>query len=197
LGLSNERINLDKDRLYFGIIAGLTITVIVLAAILGAGFNSRTVFVTQNNYVTATSTVTESVWSIVTQSQMQFSVSTATNVVGPPVGGNYQMPNLSNPACQYPFNPYGCNEGSPVTITGFLSTSGSCTFLSPGNGPTYTVWNLPSNYTTPSFSGVVQVYGFIYPNWPAQQPFPPYPFQRTVCMGTPMWAVYPYIQTGV
>ena len=186
----------DKGRLYFGIIAGLTIVVIVLGAMLGAGFNSHTVLVTQNNYVTATSTVTESVWSIVTISQMTISISTATSAVGPPGGGNYQMPNLSNPACQYPFNPYGCNEGPPVTITGFLSTSGSCTFLSPGGGPTYTVWNLPSNYTS-GFSGVVQVYGFVYPNWPSQQPFPPYPFQRTVCMGIPMWAVYPYIQTGV
>ncbi len=187
---------MNKDRLYFGIIAGLTIIVILLATILGIGFNSRTVYVTQNNYVTATSIVTQNVWSTVTQPQMQISVSMATNVVAPPGGGNYQIPNLSNPACQYPFNPYGCNEGPPVTITGFLSTTGSCTFLSPGNGPTYSVWNLPSNYTS-GFSGVVQVYGFIYPNWPAQQPFPPYPFQKSVCIGTPMWAVYPYIQTGV
>ena len=194
--MSNETINVNKNRLYFGIIAGLTIIVILLATILGIGFNSRTVYVTQNNYVTATSIVTQNVWSTVTQPQMQISVSTATNVVAPPGGGNYQIPNLSNPACQYPFNPYGCNEGPPVTITGFLSTTGSCTFLSPGNGPTYAVWNLPSNYTS-GFSGVVQVYGFIYPNWPAQQPFPPYPFQKSVCIGTPMWAVYPYIQTGV
>ncbi|MGO9643204.1 MAG: hypothetical protein ACLPY5_00500 [Candidatus Bathyarchaeia archaeon] len=194
--MSNETINVNKDRLYFGIIAGLTIIVILLATILGIGFNSRTVYVTQNNYVTATSIVTQNVWSTVTQPQMQISVSMATNVVAPPGGGNYQIPNLSNPACQYPFNPYGCNEGPPVTITGFLSTTGSCTFLSPGNGPTYSVWNLPSNYTS-GFSGVVQVYGFIYPNWPAQQPFPPYPFQKSVCIGTPMWAVYPYIQTGV
>ncbi|HXY83590.1 MAG TPA: hypothetical protein VEH56_07690 [Candidatus Saccharimonadales bacterium] len=195
--MSNGTIKASKDRLYFGLIAGLTIAVILLAALLGGRFNSQINYVTQNNYVTVTNIQTQSIWLTVTQPQLQTSISTATSVVGPPGGGNYQLPNLSNPACQYPFNPYGCNEGPPVTITGFLSTSGSCTFLSPGGGPTYAVWNLPSNYTS-GFSGVVQVYGFIYPNWPAQQPFPPYPFlKQSVCIGTPMWAVYPYIQTGV
>ena len=99
----------------------------------------------------------------------------------------------SNPACGYPFNPYYCNEGPPVTIEGYLTTDGSCTFLYDGQGVNYAVWNLPRRQQYPS--GTYQVYGYIYPDWPLGEQFPPYPFQRTVCTGTPLWAVPPYIQS--
>ena len=55
----------------------------------------------------------------------------------------------------------------------------------------YVVWNLPQTYPDGSY----QVYGFVYPNWPQTEPFPPYPFQRTLCIGIPIWSVAPYIQT--
>jgi hypothetical protein len=41
------------------------------------------------------------------------------------------------------------------------------------------------------------VYGYIYPDWPLGLPFPPYPFQRIVCTGVPLWTIPPYIQSGV
>jgi hypothetical protein len=99
----------------------------------------------------------------------------------------------SNPACNYPFNPYYCNEGPPVTVEGYLTTDGSCTFLYDGQGVNYVVWNLPRRHQYPT--GAYQVYGYIYPDWPSQQPFPPYPFQKTVCVGVPLWTIPPYIQS--
>jgi hypothetical protein len=101
----------------------------------------------------------------------------------------------SNPACGYPFNPYYCNEGPPVTIAGYLTTDGSCTFLYDDQGVNYVVWNLPRRQQYPS--GAYQVYGYIYPDWPLGLQFPPYPFQRTICTGIPLWAVPPYIQSWV
>ena len=99
----------------------------------------------------------------------------------------------SNPACGYPFNPYYCNEGQPVTVGGYLTTDGSCTFLNDGQGVEYVVWNLPRHRQYPS--GAYQVYGYIYPDWPSGEPFPPYPFQRTICIGIPLWSIPPYIQS--
>lgn len=99
----------------------------------------------------------------------------------------------SNPACNYPFNPYYCNEGPPVTIGGYLTTDGVCTFLYDGQGVNYVVWNLPRHQRYPS--GTYQVYGYVYSDWPLGQPFPPYPFQRTVCTGVPLWSIPPYIQS--
>ena len=99
----------------------------------------------------------------------------------------------SNPACFYPLNPYLCNEGPPVTVGGYLTTDGFCTFLYDGQGVNYVVWNLPRRQQYPS--GTYQVYGYVYPDWPLGQPFPPYPFQRTVCTGVPLYAIPPYIQS--
>jgi hypothetical protein len=101
----------------------------------------------------------------------------------------------SNPACGYPFNPYYCNEGQPVTIGGYLTSDESCTFLYDGQGVNYAVWNLPRHQQYPS--GTYQVYGYVYPDWPLGIGFPPYPFQRTTCTGTPLWAIPPYIQSGI
>ena len=101
----------------------------------------------------------------------------------------------SNPACSYPFNPYYCNEGPPITVGGYLTTDGSCTFLYDGQGVNYVVWNLPRRQQYPP--GPYQVYGYIYPDWPSDQPFPPYPFQKTTCIGVPLWTIPPYIQSQV
>ena len=99
----------------------------------------------------------------------------------------------SNPACAYPFNPYFCNEGRPVTVGGYLTSDGSCTFLYDNVGVTYVVSNLPSRYRYPP--GAYQVYGYVYPDWPLGAPFPPYPFARTTCVGIPLWAIPPYAQS--
>jgi hypothetical protein len=79
-----------------------------------------------------------------------------------------------------------------VTVTGYLTNDTTCVDLYVGSGQTYVVWNLPKTYP----SGSYQVYGFLYPNWPPTQPFPPYPFQKTICVGIPMWAIPPYIESA-
>jgi len=146
--------------------------------------------ITQVNYVTNTQLATVSV--SFTSSTTMTTISTmtiasfATLSAGPPTNWFNQQ------YCGYPFNPYVCNEGPPVTITGYLTNDTSCVNLYVGTGQNYVVWNLPKNHPT----GAVQVYGFIYPNWPQTQPFPPYPFQKTICVGTPMWAIPPYIQSA-
>jgi zinc-ribbon domain len=145
---------------------------------------------TQTNYVTQMqfTTYTANFMSTSTETQA-YTVTMAsftTPAAGPPpswFNGQY---------CGYPFNPYTCNEGPPVTVNGYLTNDTACVNLYVGTGQTYVVWNLPQ--TEPD--GAYQVYGFVYPNWPQTQPFPPYPFQKTLCIGIPMWTVPPYIQTA-
>ena len=142
--------------------------------------------VTQTNYVKQMQLTTISFTSstTTTQSSTITVASFSTLLAGPPSNWFNQQ------YCGYPFNPYLCNEGPPVTVTGYLTNDTSCVDLYVGSGETYVVWNLPKTYPT----GAYQVYGFIYPNWPPTQPFPPYPFQQTICVGIPMWTVPPYIQ---
>jgi len=146
---------------------------------------------TQTNYVTQMQFTTYTANFVSTSTQTQaYTVTMASyttpSAAGPPPAwftGQY---------CGYPFNPYTCNEGPPVTVIGYLTNDTTCVDLYAGTGQTYVVWNLPQ--TEPG--GSYQVYGFVYPNWPQTQPFPPYPFQQTLCVGIPMWAVAPYIQTA-
>lgn len=151
---------------------------------------------TQVNYVTQMqySTYTANYATTITQFQ-PYTVTNApytTQASGPPPSwftGQY---------CGYPFNPYVCNEGPPVTVNGYLTNDGTCVNLSVVGGQTYVVWNLPGKYTnssSPYINTAVQVYGFVYPNWPPTQPFPPYPFQTSICVGVPMWAIPPYLQS--
>jgi len=144
--------------------------------------------VTQTNYVTQMQLTTISFTSstTTTQSSTITVASFSTLLAGPPANWFNQQ------YCGYPFNPYLCNEGPPVTVTGYLTNDTSCVDLYVGSGETYVVWNLPKSYPT----GAYQVYGFLYPNWPPTQPFPPYPFQKTICVGIPMWTVPPYIQNA-
>lgn len=144
--------------------------------------------VTQTNYVTQMQLTTISLTSstTTTQSSTVTVASFSTLLAGPPSNWFTQQ------YCGYPFNPYVCNEGPPVTVAGYLTNDTSCVDLYVGSGETYVVWNLPKTYPT----GIYQVYGFLYPNWPPAQPFPPYPFQQTLCVGIPMWAVPPYIQNA-
>lgn len=146
----------------------------------GPGTTAQTTYVTQMQLTTVsfTSSVT------MTQSSTVTVASFSTLLAGPPQNWFNQQ------YCGYPFNPYVCYEGPPVTITGYLTNDSSCVNLYVGSGDNYIVWNLPKTYT----AGAYQVYGFIYPNWPPTQPFPPYPFQKTICVGIPLWAVPPYIQ---
>jgi hypothetical protein len=151
------------------------VTVVVDHTITRTQLNEAitTVSVTTFSRVTVTTTMSTSTY---TQPQ--------PGQVAPPVNQQY---------CGYPFNPWLCNEGAPVTVTGYLTTDSSCTFLYAGTGQNYVVWNLPKNGT---WNGrPVQVYGFVYPNWPQGQPFPQNPFQQTVCVGIPMWSIYPFIQS--
>jgi hypothetical protein len=144
---------------------------------------------TQVNYVTQFQFTTYTASYTATATQFQIytvTMSSYSTFSGPPpswFGSQY---------CGYPFNPYLCNEGPPVTITGYLTNSSGCVNLYVSTNQNYVVWNLPQ--TEPD--GAYQVYGYIYPNWPPTQPFPPYPFQTTLCVGIPMWSIAPYIQTA-
>ena len=160
-------------------------------AVVGLAVRRPTVVTeTQTNYFTqmqfTTYAASFTATSTETQAYTVTMASFSTLPAGPPsswFGAQY---------CGYPFNPYHCNEGPPVTVTGYLTNDTTCVNLYVGSGQTYVVWNLP--HTEPD--GAYQVYGFVYPNWPQTQPFPPYPFQKTICIGIPMWAIPPYIQTA-
>ena len=176
-------------------------------AIRGPTLVTQTAYVT--NYVTQPTTYIASYTATATETQ-PYTVTVAsfsTLQAGPPASWfNAQY-------CGYPFNPYVCNEGPPVTVIGYLTWDSSCVDLYVGTGQTYVIWNLPnlpSSSTTVTDTitlttatttaaigqGAYQVYGFVYPNWPQGQPFPPYPFQQTLCVGIPMWAIPPYIQAA-
>jgi hypothetical protein len=163
---------------------------IVLLAFAAGRFSSAgaqttmtaTEYMTESTTLLQTSTAISSSSFTVTQSE----TSTVTVPPSYPYSGyNMQV------YCGYPFNPATCNEGPPTTVTGYLTNDTSCVDLY-ADGQNYVVWNLPQTYP----DGPYQVYGFVYPNWPATQPFPPNPFQTTLCEGTPIWAIPPYIQAG-
>jgi len=178
---TNQPTVLPKTMFYVMMVA------LALMGILAVGLAVRGPgTVTQTNYVTQMQLTTISFTSstTTTQSSIITMASFSTLLGGPPSNWFTQQ------YCGYPFNPYFCNEGPPVTVTGYLTNDTTCVDLYVGSGQTYVVWNLPQTYPT----GTYQVYGFLYPNWPPTQPFPPYPFQKTICVGIPMWAVPPYIQ---
>lgn len=153
-------------------------------AIIGLTVRGPTTL-TRTDYVTQMQFATVSITSSTTMT-MTSAMTVASYAALSSVPQNW----FNQQYCGYPFNPYVCNEGQPVTITGYLTSDSSCVNLYAGTGQNYVVWNLPRKYP----SGAYQVYGFIYPDWPQTQPFPPYPFQSTICVGIPMWAIPPYIQ---
>jgi len=176
------------QTIFFVLIAALAIMGLVAAGLAVRG--PTVITQTQTNYVTEIQATTYTANLMETSTETQAYTVTvasfATLQAGPPPSwftGQY---------CGYPFNPYTCNEGPPVTVTGYLTNDTTCVNLYVGSGQTYVVWNLPKTER----DGAYQVYGFVYPNWPQTQPFPPYPFQKTLCIGIPMWAVPPYIQTA-
>jgi len=176
-----RRLLMSKTLLYL-----LMITLAIMGlAIVGLEVRGPAT-VTRTDYVTQMQLATVSITSSATMTMIStMTVASFATLSSPP-------PNWFNQQyCGYPFNPYVCNEGPPVTITGYLTSDSSCVNLYAGTGQNYVVWNLPHAYPTGSY----QVYGFTYPNWPQTQPFPPYPFQKTICVGTPMWAIPPYIQS--
>jgi hypothetical protein len=175
----NQQAVSPKTLLYVLVVALAIMGMLTVGlAVRGLGTVTQTTYVTQMQATTVTFT------SSVTQSSTLTVASFSTLLAQPPQNWFNQQ------YCGYPFNPYVCNEGPPVTITGYLTNDTTCVTLYVGSGQNYIVWNLPKTYST----GAYQVYGFIYPNWPQTQPFPPYPFQKTICVGIPMWAVPPYIQ---
>jgi hypothetical protein len=172
--------------LFYVMLIALAIMGLVSAglAVRSPGIVTETNYVTQMQLQTVSVAFTSSITMTSTTTMTAASFSTLSS--GPPPSWFYQQ------YCGYPFNPNVCNEGPPVTITGYLTNDTTCVNLYSGTGQNYVVWNLPNTYPT----GAYQVYGFIYPNWPPAQPFPPYPFQKTLCVGIPMWAIPPYIQTA-
>jgi hypothetical protein len=181
--------NLNQQTITPKIIFYVLMVALALMGILVVGLAVRGPgTVTQTNYVTQMQLTTISLTSstTTTQSSTITVASFSTLLAGPPSNWFNQQ------YCGYPFNPYLCNEGPPVTVIGYLTNDASCVGLYVGSGQNYEVWNLPKTYPT----GAYQVYGFVYPNWPPTQPFPPYPFQKTICVGIPMWAIPPYIQNA-
>jgi len=173
--------------LFYVMIIALAIMGLVSAglAVRSPGVVTETSYVTltQMQYQTVSIGFTSSITSTATFTAASFS--TVSN--GPPPIW-FNQPQY----CGYPFNPYVCSEGPPVTITGYLTNDTTCVNLYVGSGQNYVVWNLPQTYP----DGAYQIYGFVYPNWPPTQPFPPYPFQKAICVGIPLWAISPYIQTA-
>jgi len=182
--LSNQQFLLPKTVFYIVMIA----LALMGLAVVGLAVRGPTV-ITQTNYVTQMQITTYTVSLTTTSTQTQpytVTMASLTTLAGPPpYWFNAQY-------CGYPFNPNLCNEGPPVTITGYLTNDTTCVNLYVGQNLNYVVWHLPK--TEPD--GAYQVYGYVYPNWPQTQPFPPYPFQKTLCIGTPLWAIPPYIQSA-
>lgn len=181
LNESKQQLTLPKTVFYVVIIAlALMGFVAVGLAVRGPGTVTETNYVTQMQLTTLSFTSSTTTTQAYTMTVASFTTLSA----GPPPTW------FSQQYCGYPFNPYICNEGPPVTVTGYLTSDSSCVDLYVATGVTYVVWNLPRNEP----QGAYQVYGFVYPNWPQTQPFPPYPFQTTLCVGIPMWSIPPYIQ---
>jgi len=189
---SKQPLTLPKDVFYVVIIALALMGFVVVGLVVRAPAVSVTQ--TQTNYVTQMQLTTVSVSftssTTTTQAYTMTVLPFTTLPAGPPPTWFIQQ------YCGYPFNPYVCNEGPPVTVTGYLTSDSSCVNLYVATGVTYVVWNLNQTTISQYQNQAVQVYGFIYPNWPQTQPFPPYPFQKTLCVGIPMWAMPPYIQTA-
>jgi hypothetical protein len=194
-------LQIDGKRLIqvlFALVIALSLISVGLA-LRPATVSTQTLMQTQ--YVTeAQAPVTSVQTQTVTSTSMGTVTESVTSADQPYVGFNgycasspfQQCPYpYNNPNCGYPFNPYLCNEGPPVTVTGYLSNDSSCVFLY-ASGTNYVVWNLPQTYP----QGAYEVYGFSYPNWPAGTNFPPYPFQEAQCVGIPIWAISPYVSTA-
>jgi len=178
----SNQISMPKAVFYLAMIALALMGIVAIGLVVrGPTVITNTSYVTQMQIATVsvsfTSSATMTMFSTMT-------VGSATTAAGPPpIWFNQQY-------CGFPFDPLLCNEGPPVTVIGQITNDTECVTLYVGSGQTYVVWNLPE--TVPD--GAYQVYGYVYPNWPPTQPFPPYPFQRTICIGTPMWAIPPYIE---
>lgn len=177
----NQQVALPR-MIFYGIILAFALMGLTIVALQVRGPTT----LTQTQYVTQMQLATVSFISSTTTTQISYVTMSSFGTFSspPPIWFNQQY-------CGYPFNPYVCNEGPPVTVSGYLTSDSSCVFLNSGTGQNYVVWNLPRTYQP----GAYQVYGFVFPNWPQTQPFPPYPFQKTTCVGTPMWAIPPYIQS--
>jgi len=177
-----NQIVMPKTVFYLAMIA------LALMGIVAIGLAARgPTMITNTSYVTQMQISTVSIGYTSGATMTIISTMTAgssTTAVGPPpIWFNQQY-------CGFPFDPLLCNEGPPVTVIGQITNDTTCVNLYVGTGQTYVVWNLPETVSDGSY----QVYGYVYPNWPPTQPFPPYPFLRTICIGTPMWAVPPYIE---
>ena len=184
----SSQLTLMPKTVFYVLIIALAIMGMVIAGLVvrSPGTVTQTTYVTQMQLATVSVEFTSSATMTITSTTTMTAASFSNLPSGPPPSWFNQQ------YCGYPFNPNVCNEGPPVTITGYLTNDTTCVNLYSGTGQNYVVWNLPTTEPT----GAYEVYGFVYPNWPPTQPFPPYPFQKTICVGTPMWAMPPYIQTA-
>jgi hypothetical protein len=184
----------------------LGVVAMVVIAILSGYYIGHGSPQIQTQYVTVTSASMQTQQNIQIQystvTEQSFVISSVTQSYIPPymAGGSF---NLNSPQCQYPFNPYYCNEGAPQTVTGWLTYDGSCYDLYNGQATgiaasNFVLYNLPSSANITSFfNRPIQAFGYIYPDWPQGTFFPPYQaftYGVTNCQGTPIWLVYPYIK---
>ena len=190
----------ENSNVIYRVNASLIIKVLlVVVAVLGlatVGLAVRSSGAPQTQTLIETAYLTQTEVETQTETQLSLSTITESSTVADQGYPSSYYPSSSASSwyspvtCTYPFNPYICNEGPPQTITGYLTNDTTCVDLYVGGEETYVVWNLPQTYP----DGAYQIYGFVYPNWPGGQAFPPYPFQQTVCEGIPLWAISPYVQ---
>ena len=208
LGLSDSTSNWRP----LNVVLAVALIAIAIVAIL------EPIYFTLNPQVvttTVTTTSTSSTMSLISTTSTTTSVTTSTlsmtstvTLPGPTYGvptyGGSSSFNMNSPACQYPLNPYLCNEGPPVTIIGMFLNETSCltvygtvtTASGYSQEQTFVVWFYPSAPSTIPTNTIVQVFGYVYPDWPAGVPFPPYPFQGTICTGIPLASIPPYYKIG-
>jgi len=180
---TGNQVVMPKTIFYLAMIALAIMGIVTIGlAVRGPSTVTSTNYVTQMQIATVSVSFTSGT-TMTLMSTMTVGSETTAPVGPPPIWFNQQY-------CGFPFDPVLCNEGPPVTVIGQITNDSTCVSLYVGTGQSYVVWNLPD--TVPP--GAYQVYGYVYPNWPPTQPFPPYPFQKTICIGTPMWAIPPYIE---
>lgn len=121
----NQETIRPKTMLYVMMVALALMGILAVGlAVRGPGNVTQTSYVTQMQLTTISFTSS----TTTTQSSTMTVASFSTLLSGPPANWFNQQ------YCGYPFNPYLCNEGPPVTVTGYLTNDTSCVDLYVGSG---------------------------------------------------------------
>ena len=185
-------VNVSKPMLTLLIILGL-IGIGSLGYTIGA-HNVSVVTMTQPSQVVME---TQTVYSISTETQTSISQVSVVQAVTQAIPLQIApLPNTQTQFCNYSsFSGDWCAGGmgdSPAqTVSGYLVQDEGCTLLH-GDTQDYALYNVPSNVPT----GGVEVYGYVFYNWPSGSSFPMNaPFtDGQVCGGVPVWMLPPYFQ---